>query len=322
MRPGIVEWFIAVFESRLSGTLLFPLEEVARLTTDESYTVQFSDGDDAIGRFSYQDGKQYLVSGENKMAIVMTEVDVAEPAPQLPPEAKTLVADVQAGVMSRSGTIDYGAPLLRLEFERSGRLVDFESDSEMAVTDDGRFPRYIRSRATWSRPEFNDVYPTITLDIERDLTEGVDWRAGAYGSAGARILDGRSQRLEIEAGLGAVVERFERDTIDADLGFRDRMWRTWYFDRQTSTEELEGRLAAEYEREFWTRGRFRQGLALNPSLSDLGDLRGRSETSLEWSFTDALRLRINFALDYESDPEWADLDNWRKTVDAGFSYRF
>jgi len=65
-----------------------------------------------------------------------------------------------------------------------------------------------------------------------------------------------------------------------------------------------------------------QTFSLYPSMTDLGELRARSESSLLMPVTAHLDFRLHLFVDYEDEPEFESMEKWRTSIGAGFQWDF
>jgi len=138
---------------------------------------------------------------------------------------------------------------------------------------------------------------------------------------GKDLFAGTTHQLEADVGVGGTAEYFDTELLEKSqtngLGkpFRRR-------DSTRDEQELHLRLRLRYARTLFKNGAFEKDLKLYPSLTGLGELRARSESSLLFPFTQRFKLKLDLLVDYESSSEFHGLDHWRTSVGASFLWDF
>lgn len=124
-----------------------------------------------------------------------------------------------------------------------------------------------------------------TTDMEYDELENLDLRAQLFGGLGYKFMDAERSKLVGEIGAGLTGEFFDNAAGDEE------------------TLEASGFLNVEWTRHLLEKAVFSQALTFFPSLSDFGDFRARSESTITSPLGDGWAIKLSLIDDYDSDPE-------------------
>jgi hypothetical protein len=133
------------------------------------------------------------------------------------------------------------------------------------------------------------------LALRGELSLGVRWP----------LLDPKDRTLAAYAGVTAIYEDW-----DSPAALYSRY-------RGVDGGEVELQLGLRY-----ADGRFREELTVYPSLSELGDIRIRSNASYTMPFTPRLRLRLDLLVDYDNAPPFPGLSEWEAALGASLRVDF
>lgn len=348
----------AGFKTELAGLIIISADEIRALSTSRPFRVAFSDGRTLQGRIRTDDDTILLVPIDGGRAVPINVVDVVSAIPISAAEEQAFrtapewEGSIDAGVLLRSGASSRTRPFGRLTLERTGLESDFMAKVLLEYGESEDYPALFSSLMAWRAVGSGPVYPMAALEIERDTAEGIGLRVDLGAGFGTTLVDAENQRLTGSAGLGATFESFDAGPVlQADYGryaaqlagrmesaellrllssgpligsfekFKDL---AYYADEERRYQEqaISGRLQLTFEREWLLDSRLVQDLVLYPQLTALGELHGRSETALRFPVTPALALQLNLRIDFDSDPAFRALDEWRSTLGAGLSWEF
>ena len=161
--------------------------------------------------------------------------------------------------------------------------------------------------------------PMFALEFERDTEAGLALRGGLSLNVEKRLLDSDVQSLDAAIGLGASVARYDADLAYSANGLLETRLR---YPDEKATERLQLRLRARYAHAILRNGSFEEAITLYPNLTDAGEFRARSESSVLFPITPRLHVKLDLLVDFDSDPEFERLDEWRTSVGASLLWRF
>lgn len=318
------------FRTRLAGKAYYRLDDVAGVSTDTFVIVALGDEVLLPGRLRYRDGANFVVSqnGQQERTITLTEVTRVATLPNARPEdepvqdaggERPLRAELEMGYRWRSGTVEYSGPFAELDVrgrtstgELTGRV-----DAEY-IGEGGSFDRYLKAEGRFRPDVLSTWKPEFSLQLTRDRDRALDYRAELTASLNRVFWESGNQELEAGVGLGGGIEEFDPEPLRRDQGLGIRR----LLDGVTSDEELFGHLALRYTRLLFGQVSLEEAIVLRPSLSDLGDFRGEWESALLVPFSDRLRLKFNLVIDYDGDPKYRKIDEWRTSIGASVRVKF
>lgn len=142
-----------------------------------------------------------------------------------------------------------------------------------------------------------------STDMEYDEREQLDLRAQVFGGLGYKLIDYETTTLLAEAGAGLTGE---------------------FYDNDGEEESLEGSviLGAEFMKKLFEYAVFTQGVTLFPSLSNAGDYRVRSETSLTSPLGDRWAVKLSLIDEYDSNPQNEDVKKNDMRLISALEYTF
>ncbi|HIJ74061.1 MAG TPA: DUF481 domain-containing protein [Candidatus Hydrogenedentes bacterium] len=331
----------AVFHTALAGQLMLAVEEVASVSTEHELYFLFTDGTAAIGRLVERDNRQFLLArdGRNSAEVDLTAISSTAPAPNTAERDNDKAerqwdTQLATGYRWRWNSLDYSEPFMRIDLLHQGPRYEFRGLADLEYADQGQFPRSFRADAAWRPRQPRPLFPRIDIGVERAIQRALRLRADLALGVGKTLVSDRAQELEVGAGLNAAFEYLdlaswleEKDDerpVLFDLARNgETIWGRYAFaDLKREEQDLSLRIHLRYDREILGSGRLAENLVLYPSLTDLGELRGRAESSLLLPLSSRLDVRLGLSLDFDSDPVFKTIDDWETAVDASVVWRF
>jgi len=337
---------ILAFRATLAGELLVPVDEVRSLTTDAAYRITLADGTMAEGRFKPAGGGCLLTrdgAPDRKVDladIVRIKETVLEPAGR--GDGGEGVADGakppfeamwEAGLRWNSGNTDYVAPYGRLTLTLERDRHEFFSTFLVEGADRRDFPRFFEMESEWRFFLEDGLSPFVGLRAERDTGSALDLRGELTLGLGAGRLVPESEHYALfaHAGLNLALEYYNLASLLEEDEYRGSWWRGSPFARRAKgllgdtrrrDEELNLQLGLNYEQGLFEDGGLSGKLLLYPSLTSFGDWRARSESSLHVFLTSTIRLKLELSVDFDNEPVFADVDQWRTSIGASIQWDF
>jgi small nuclear ribonucleoprotein (snRNP)-like protein len=311
---------VLTFRTEIAGKIILPTDEVTALNIGEPVTVILPDGRTETGVLSTSNGALTLLSesGKEPLDIDLDKVTISRQKQEKPSSYAPPIA-AETGIVLYSGTDTFAAPYLRIDFDRDYYTRGARAAVYLADDGSGEFPRLLNVDVDWIFGNEARLGPRAIVEFERTAPEALESSVRIGLLAGRSFRDGSAR---IDAGLVGAFERFDRDLLDRN-NFRQFIDDIFYGVDTTATENrLDLGMSFSH---LWVpndRNRLRNELWLTPSLSELGELRARTESSYTRSLTEKLDLKLDLRLDYNSDPEYTDLDRWRGTLGAGIRWGF
>ncbi len=325
---------ILVFRTTLSGQMMVPMEQVGSIATGKTVSLSLVDGETRKGRFVVRDGQTRLVHRSGvvprplDLATVTDaypldeeELDTTSPTPRIEGKGKDLSASWETGAYWHSGNADYSDLFARLTLHRASEYDTFLATVLVERADTGQFPRWLWFDTEWMR-KGETLQPYAALEIERDTDAALDLRGSLTAGVGKPVYespDGK-RRLFATGGLGVSFEHYDRQALPGTriVGFVEPLPGRAGHEKH----ELHGRLQLRYAQHLLKKSTFSEDIRFYPSLSNPGDLRARSESTLLLPMAAQLKLKLNLLVDYDSEPPYDRLDNWRTSVGASILWDF
>lgn len=322
------------FRTKLAGKLYLPLDRVRGVDTTGLITLTLTDGKTLAGRLAYEKGESYLYTSDDTVhgPIQLAEITkistlppsaLPEQEPSPPPDESPLTVHLDTGYRWRSGTENFSGPRLRLRLlgaTKSGTLettINLEHMGEDGG--DGALNRFFDAQARATIDRGATWNPEVTLQLERDRNKGLELRSEILAGLGREVLRDDKQRLHGAAGLGVAFERYDVRPLRRDQGATAPPIGP---EEAFSRQEINLDLQLRYERNFLGTGVIRERLTLRPSLSNFGDLRTRLESSVSVPIYLGIKLKVDLLVDYEDDPQYADIDEWSTAFGASMHVDF
>ena len=328
---------IAIFRTELAGQVMVPLTRVASITTARNVQVSFKDGGSGTGRLVTSGGTMRFVPSKGGDPYPVTASMLALVAPAPPEELAAgesvapaeVTSAISSGMQFTAGNDDYASLYSRLRLSADRSSYSWRADAFVASDEGVDDIGVVRAMATWRwRPEAR-LQPSAELAFERNTDELLGLRASLTIGGYRALSAGPRHELEGMLGLSAETERWDGGDLDDRDVFPDRGWdaaeAALYYhttDRQYDETDLRLKLDLRHVLHVFDRLAWEEQLTLVPSLTDGGDWRGAYESSVLFPLTDRLRLNLNLRVDYDSDPAFRYLEEWRATVGAGIEWNF
>jgi len=309
-----------LFKTSIAGQMMVPADEVMRISTASNVQVTLADGNQITGRFQMDNDTARLTSdngAEHKLRVADIATITPLPSPKLASsEPVPIKGSLETGVQWREGTKNYSDLFDILTLSKDTEKYAFASRVWLERADAHNFPRFFLADATWKRAPNAKIYPVMGIALERDTANALGLRANANIGVGGRLWESENSRLETAAALDA-----ETATWDSKYAYNEGIDGARGYDKH-DRQQLNLRLTLRYSRALFQNGRFDESLDFYPSLTHLGELRARSESSLMFLITEQLGVRLNLLFDYQDNPEFQYLQNWRTTVGASLRWDF
>ncbi|MBI2424814.1 MAG: DUF481 domain-containing protein [Candidatus Hydrogenedentes bacterium] len=317
IRSGVIQ-----FKTTLEGQIMAPADTVEAIATDRNLVLTLNDESILFGKLATESGENQFHPLDNGPASPIALADIKEAMPIPSPPAKDAPAyesaleswksSVQTGIRWQDNAKDDVDAFLRLETER--RLKDHLAEMNLSVErgDPDDFPSFLEGTARISAE--NDGAPGIFGEItaERNTFNALDLRTGLALGLHWRAT-GAASGTDWHAGLQVAHESHDNDAI-RNIGFERR--------EEKEESALNLQLGLRYARILHGNAELSTALTLYPSLTDLGDLRARSETAYTLPLAQRLQLRLELAIEYESDPVFGALDPFSASFGASLGVEF
>ena len=321
---------VLTFSTTLAGQMMAPSSQVARVTTSGLFEVALRGERARFARFvTRRDGIALEArDGEVlRLADGLGTVVTAVALPGEPPQSTSNRPDgtwrtaLDTGVHRRMGTQDYTDLFARLALMRRTDAFGFEGDLLVERADPDAWPRWLRADAEWRLGSEASAYPVAAAELTRDTVDALALRGSLSLGIGKVLLDEGGQQLRGSAGIAGRAETWDQGLLEGDSPRTLRPLHRYRDDTRNDTE-LDLRLRLRYAGAWAQRGEFREDLRLYPGLTDPGELRAQSESSLLLPLTARFQLRLDVLVDYQSDPAFRRLDQWRTSVGASLRWDF
>jgi len=334
-----------VFKTALAGQIIIPVEEVQSIDTKELREVSLDTGEKYIARFVARRNATDLVSVDgvieeefrlasvvdSSAPIIDSSLETSGPAQvgSVPSQQPSLTLEI--GSYWRSGEEDYAGPTAALTIQNEQENFGLRSRTRVDLDEDEDAPAFLSSTTEWRLGHEEQVYPRITLDVERNVDRGLEGGGGVSVGAGKVLAEGSSHSLEAAAGVDVSYRSYDADLApeSGDRAVQRHLTMLRGDDDTQSKMDLNLRLQLRYTQllfessSFFANGTLEEDLVLTPSLGTLGDFRARSESSLLVGLgSEALRLRLNLLLDYDNNTPFDALEKWNTGVGAGLEWDF
>ena len=337
---------VVVFHTKLAGQVFLPAGEVRGIATAEPWEIMVNSDDPLYGRLRYS-GRDVYVDPLEGGAPRPVDLEAIKSA-RLLPASHASPGDVEeagalsswelsagAGYYGRLGPRDYGDPFVTGLVKRAEERWDFASRFRLGLGGSSDWPQYFTARNELRLYHDEQYYGLAGLDIERDTDIGLSLRSDLSAAAGREFFLEPDHELRGDTGVMVTAERFNASRLPASvrrelgglrLGRRFDDWKSaayyTYGERRRQQTSVSWRFRLVYRRDLPFDGLFTEDLAVYPSLTDLGEMRARSESAVQFPLTTRLSVRFDLLLDYERTPEFRGVDPWRTTVGAGVVFDF
>lgn len=328
---------ITMFRTELAGQLILPLARVTSITTTRDVQIVFKDGGRGVGRLVTSDGEMRFIpkdEGEpypvaTSMLVSVAPVRVEEAAPLQPDELPGVSASLGTGAQATTGNDDYVSLYARLQLETVHEAYRWTADAIFTLGQNSETLGHWRVTSMWRWLPDARLRPAIELAIEHDADQLLDSRVSVFAGGEQTLWEARRQQLtgllgvSLEAENWSVDERFGIDRAP-DSGWEGARAALYYraADLERDNTDLRLRLNLRHTVHVFDRFTWEEQVSLYPSLRDAGNWRGAYESTVLYPLADRLRLNLGLRVDYDSEPAFRYLDQWRTTVGAGIEWSF
>jgi len=290
-----------------AGRLSIEWEKVASVRSIHAFDVEMSWGESYFGTLDTLGIPGYLlVRGEtadtlripNIVEINMIDAKFSQRIKSYLDVGFTLAKANQATTFSLGGQTDYRS-------HKVGSTTNFDSYAQGQEHIATTSRNSVRQSLSWFLPE---RWSAVALgQFEQNDELGLDHR-WAYGGAAQRVLK-HSNRAEVSAGAGLV-------------GIQEAF--TSASEGSTSSSSVEGLVNLDWEAFRFDSPKldFGTNVALFPSLSDLGRVRGQAEIRIKYEIFRDFNVGTHFTDNFDSrPPEDVGKNDYIATLTIGWSYR-
>jgi hypothetical protein len=291
-----------------AGRLSIEWEKVASVRSTHAFDVEMSWGVSYFGQLDTAVVDGYLVvRGEespdtlripNIVEISMIDAKLSQRIKSYLDIGFTLAKAHQATTLSLNGQTDYRSHTI-------GTTTKYDSYAQGQENVRTTSRNSVRQSLSWFLP---DRWSAVALgQFEQNDELGLDHR-WTYGGAGQRVLQ-HSNRAEVSVGAGLVGIQ-ERFTSEAQ--------------GTTASSSVEGLLTLDWEAYRFDSPKldFGTNMALFPSLSDPGRVRGQAEIRLKYELFGDFNVGTQFTDNFDSrPPEDVSKNDYIATLTIGWSYR-
>jgi len=306
-----------------AGAITVDFRQVANLEIEENGRISLQNGDVITGRIVSMSGESVAIASPVLQDLTIPRdlfkgfnVPVEEvSASELEQTRETLkkteekLATAEAKVENLSsisklwsGSLSLGTQLRRGNTDSSDARFDAIAIRK-APREELSLRFYSDYGETDGETDTNEIFGEVKLKVfrtdrfylfgltnmEYDEMENLDLRAQVFGGPGYIFIKTDKTNLLGEIGAGLTGEFFDEEEGDDE-------------------ENLEAslRLNAEWRQKLFDNAEFFQGLILYPSLSEFGDYRLRSESTLVTPLSEQWAIKLSLVDDYDSSPENKD----------------
>ncbi len=328
---------VVVFRTELAGKMLVPVSQVTSIATSRDVQCVFKDGDRAVGRLiGGEDGMRFIPAGGDAPVPVTPSmlVSVAPQPRQAEPSLQatgkpTVDFSLETGAHTVAGSEDYIALYTRLRMSSSSETYRLLTDASLEFGETRDLPTAVQLLAAWQWRPGAALRPAVLFSLEHDTVEALDLRMTLGLGAYHLFLD--NSRQLVEGTLGVSIEGEQSDIerlpgLDSfpSSGF-DRLEAEWYYRTvgdHRDNFDLRATANVRHVLRLFKNARFEEQLSLYPSVTEFKDWRGAYESRFLFPLTDRLQLNLNLSIDYDSQPAYRYLDEWRAAVGAGIEWKF
>jgi len=307
-----IEDSIITFRTRHGSRMYLPFDQIQSMSVARIRSISLKSGEPITGLLTMEDRSLRLrpldaveTTGPGSMKIDIEDVKGVKLTSRTPKPSVQNSALVETGVLLREGNQSNIDLYARIEIGRTTEGYSWNWETLFALYESDDFPNYARSEFEWRGDSGTSRTAFAIAGFQRDRDAALDARLqAAVGYDYRLLLDNPYREVRGGIGLGVAYESYDgrnQSIKDTDLDI---------FLRLIYNSQLRDRLTFSNE---W------RGI---PSLTDGGDFRASYDSGLAWSLLDGLELNLQLRIDYDDNPPFADYDQWRGAVGAGFRVRF
>jgi hypothetical protein len=289
-----------------AGRLSIEWEKVARVSSPNVYDVQDAWGIRYFGRLSMpdRDGVVFVVGERIDTLQIGSVIEISPLSASFTQRVRayldlgfTLAKANQATTFSVSGQVDYRGPAIGSDFT-------FDSYAQGQETVPTTTRNTLRQSVSWFLP--NRWSAVALAQLEQNDELDLDHRILAGGAMQRDLVHTNQQEIAAGVGLVGTEERFSSAT------------------ETTSSTSLEGLLAMAWDAFRFDSPKldFGTSLAVFPSLSQAGRVRGQAELRLVYELFKDFNVGIRVTDTFDSrPPEGATKNDYLTGLTIGWSYR-
>jgi small nuclear ribonucleoprotein (snRNP)-like protein len=320
------------FRTKLVGKIVVPIDEVQAVSTANLVVVAMEDDRRLPGRLRSRDGSIFVVGQggeETWRAVEMAEVQTitataasaSDDSPTLRPPAEIDThGSASAGYLSRSGEVSFSGPAVEIELGASGERGSLTGRIQAEyVGDELKIDRFAEAEVRVRGATQRKWSPEFSVEFERNRNKALKLRTDFSAALAASLFQGDEQSLEVGAGIGVALEKFDADPLRQDEG---GFAAPRHHESPQRDTDLNLDLRLNYRRSLYRGSYIEEILSIRPSLTDFGEVRSRWESSLYFPVTKMMEFKLKFQLDYENDLPYQDVDELETGVEASIKYSF
>ncbi len=304
---------VLVFRTTLKGQIMAPVDTVQNLQTEDAWMLTMMQEDVFYGRLRMKDNETWLYplsSSQSPHPLTLSQIQEALEIPDTsashseeegPPQWKMAM---ESGVRNRTGSRGEADAYLRLGLQYQDTTLKARSEVLVERADPDDFPQTAHGDVLVQGNSDADTQPYVNLNLQRDTIAAIDART--------------------QLSLGLTHSLASNDTFTlagfSALSFSHEQWEA----DERSTVENKGQLqlGLRVSQVLFGKGELSENLFFYPSFTEIGAMRAASETRLRWPVSKALHLRLNIALEYDSEPALSHIDPWQSFFGAGIQVDF
>ncbi|MEX2303402.1 MAG: DUF481 domain-containing protein [Bryobacterales bacterium] len=226
-------------KSKNFGTVTFPWDDIATITTDQPLNVALPNDRTVKGTLQTQDGRIQVVTPEGPQSAVPSEIvalrdDTEQSAYErlLDPgllDLWTITGSLNiAGAKGNAGTSTLTTPISLVRVSNTSRTTGYFNSIRSTATFDGvseQTAKAVRGGWGYERNLTSRVFVNAFNDYEYDAFQSLDLRVVLGGGLGYQVWTAESGRLAVVGGAAWNRETF--DPLDADAFTRNSAEAYW-----------------------------------------------------------------------------------------------
>lgn len=328
---------ITVFRTELAGQLILPVARVTSISTSRAVQIVFKDGGRGVGRLATSggemrfipkdEGEPYPVTTSMLVSVAPVHSDV-EAAVQ-PEELSAVSVSLGTGVQVTSGNDDDVSLYARIRLETMRETYWWTGDAILGFGHDSETLGNWRMTSLWRWLPDARLHPAFELGIEHDADQLLESRVSVFAGGQGTLWESRHQELTGLLGISLETEHWSGDEFTGRDAVPDSGWEgaraaLYYRAADLERDDTDLRLTLNLRHAVHAFDRFtwEEQVSLYPSINDAGDWRGAYESTVLYPLADRLRLNLSLRVDYDNEPAFRYLEQWRTTVGAGIEWSF
>lgn len=326
---------IGVFRTELAGQIMLPISRIASVSTTRDVQIVFKDGGRGVGRLVTTGGEMQFVPKHDggpypvEMSMLVSVAPIRGETGPNGAEDATSAVSIGTGVQATSGNDDYVSLYARLRLAVGRPDFDWAGDILLATGAGGDSLGELRLETLWRwRPE-SRLRPTLGLALEHEPDELLDSRVSLFAGGFADLWESPAQELSGLLAIAVESEHWSADHLDEREVFPNDGWEgtraaMYYRAADLARDETALRLRFDLRHRvrLFDRITWEEQISLYPNLGDFSDWRSAYESTVLYPLADRLLLNLSLRVDYDNEPAFRYLDQWRTRVGAGVEWRF